>query len=142
MMITGRSIIARACFPRVGVVAAIMAACAIASACGGGSGDSSKNDEGAAAIAVSEFFHQEAAGDRLPDGVNVIPGGTETIKALAVSADQKKESVSARVCVSYIYTALDAKPPSIHRRVYIASFAKRAWTVEFVKPDGNCDDVA
>lgn len=136
----GSRMITRIRLVRPGIAAAMIAVCVIAVACGGGGG-SSKKDEGAAAVAVAQFFHQEAAGDRLPDGVNVIPGGADTIKALAVSGDQKKESVSSRVCVTYIFTALDAKPPAVHKRVYIASLIKGAWSVEFVKPDGTCDDV-
>ena len=105
-------------------------------ACGGGGGDGSVKNEGAAAVAVAEFFKQEASGAKLPEGVDVIPGGTGAIKPL------KQQSASARVCVEYIYTALDTKPTAVHTRVYVASLVKGAWNIEAVKPDGTCGDVA
>ncbi len=109
----------------------------LAAACGGsGGGDPSVKNEGAAAVAVAQYFRQEAAGAKLPEGVNVSPSGTGTIKPL------DKQSTSARVCVEYIYTALDTTPAVVRTRVYVASLVKGAWSIEAVKPDGTCADVA
>lgn len=119
----------------VAIVAMVAAA-----ACGGGGG-SSKQYTGAGAAAVAQFFEQEAAGGRLPEGQDVSGVGSQQIKTLAVTSDQKKQSVKARVCVEYRYT-LRQPPFTARTRVYIATLQSGAWNVEAVKPDGTCDDVA
>jgi hypothetical protein len=113
-----------------------------ASACGGGgNGDASKKQEGAAALAVAEYFAQEAAGGRLPEGPQVRGSGTAGIKPLAVNSDQKKDSVTARVCVVFGYS-ISVTPFTSHARVYIATLRKGAWEIEAVKNEGDCGDVA
>ena len=110
-----------------------------AAACGGG-GDSSRKYEGPAASAAAQFFKQERAGGVLPQGAAVDSGGTGPIKSLAVTGDEKKQSVVARVCVEYTYST-SKTPFTAHRRVYIATLNKDGWAVEPVKPEGTCDDV-
>jgi len=116
---------------------------ALVAACGGGGSKSDPNaNQGQAGLAVAQFFRQERDGGVLPQGTRVDFVGTQDIRPLSVSADQKKQSIKARYCVQYRYTMKDS-PFTITDRVYIATFKGGTdWSVEAVKPSGNCDDVA
>ncbi len=107
-------------------------------ACGGSSNP--RKYDGQSASAVVQFFEQERAGGRLPEGTSINGVGTGTIRSLAVTSDQKKQSVTARNCVEYTYTT--SKTPFTKAvRVYVATLTKGTWAVEAVKPNGTCDDV-
>jgi hypothetical protein len=118
----------------------VLAAMAAASACGGGK-DVAKENRGAAGTAAGQYFIQEAAGGKLPEGTNVADRGTDDIVVLPLTADDKQQSVKARYCVAYRYVDLGPGTPN-RTRVYIAKLLKDGgWSVEAVKPDGNCDGV-
>jgi outer membrane PBP1 activator LpoA protein len=117
----------------------VLAALALV-ACGG-SGNASKEHEGAVAAATAQYFVQEAQGGRLPEGTNVASIGARAIDALSVTSDQKKQSVTLRYCVEYEYRQ-NGTPFKTHARVYIASLAKGQWSIESVKDDGTCEGVA
>jgi hypothetical protein len=119
---------------------AIAALAVAASACGGGS-DAAKQYEGDAASATAQFFVQEATGGKLPEGTNVVSVGTTNIVSLPLSSDQKKASVKARYCVAYQYQDKDQNYKS-HTRVYITQLVRDEWSVESVKPDGDCNGVS
>jgi len=119
---------------------AIAALAVAAAACGGGS-DAAKQYQGDAASATAQFFVQEATGGRLPEGTNVVSVGTSSIVSLPVSAEQKKASVKVRYCVAYQYQDKDQNYKS-HTRVYITQLVKDEWSVESVKPDGDCNGVS
>jgi hypothetical protein len=108
-------------------------------ACGGGK-DVAKENTGAAGSAVGQYFIQEAAGGKLPEGTNVQDVGTNQIVVLSLTDDDKKQSVKARYCVAYSYSDMN-KPITNHTRVYVAKLLKDGWSVEAVKPDGTCDGV-
>jgi len=119
----------------------MLAAAAAASACGGSSTNVAKQNRGAAGAAAGQYFIQEAAGGKLPEGTNVADRGTDNIVVLPLTSDDKKQSVKARYCVAYKYVSLGPGTPNL-TRVYIAKLLKDGgWSVETVKPDGNCDGV-
>jgi hypothetical protein len=99
-------------------------------------GSSSKNYDGDAAYAVAQYFNEEAAGGKLPEGVDVTAVGSQQVKRL-----DKQSGQSARYCVEYEYS-LGHSPFTNYSRVYVASLSNGTWTVENVKPDGDCDGVA
>lgn len=115
--------------------------CAIAVSACGGSGNASKDNEGAAASATATFFVQEATGGKLPEGTNIASVGTKDIVGLSVTSDQKKQSVKLRYCVEYAYRE-NVTPFASHNRVYIASKLKDGWSIQSVKDDGTCDGVS
>ena len=108
-------------------------------ACGGGKSSPNKN-EGQAALAAAEFFRNERDGGKLPEGPLVDFVGSQQIKALAVTSDQKKAGTTDRYCVQYRYS-LKSPPFTVVNRVYISTLQGSTWSVEAVKPNGNCDDV-
>jgi hypothetical protein len=123
-------------------VALLLVAAAVASAlvaCGGGKSDPNKN-QGQAGLAAAEFFRNERDGGKLPEGPLVDFAGSQQIKALAVSSDQKKDNITARYCVQYRYS-LKNPPFTVVNRVYLSTLRGGTWSVEAVKPNGNCDDV-
>ena len=110
-------------------------------ACGGG-GNAAKDNEGAAGSATAAYFVQEAQGNKLPEGRRVTSVGAEGIQPLAVSSDQKKQSVTLRYCVLYSYRE-KVTPFASHTRVYITSLLNSGkWSVESVKDDGTCEGVS
>ena len=119
---------------------ALAALLVVAPACGGG-GDNAKKHEGEAAAAAAAYFVQEAEGARLPEGVEVRSVGASNIVTLEVNSSQKKESVKFRYCVEYQYQDR-TENFAPHTRVYIAQLVKGEWSVESVKPDGNCSGVS
>lgn len=126
---------------RAGVVASVMlfSVAAVAAACGGSARTVAQVNEGTAAQVVAQYFVQEAAGGKLPEGPAVSAVGTDQINILNVSSAQKKDAVKARYCIRYRYN--DQKTFAAHNRVYIASLQKDGWVVESVKPEGDCQGV-
>jgi hypothetical protein len=94
---------------------------------------------GSAAMAVAQFWRQEADGGRLPEGTLVAERGTQTIRTLDLASEG--QGARARVCVEYLYVRA-APPFESHIRVYIATLHDDEWSVESVNPDGTCEDVA
>jgi hypothetical protein len=119
----------------------VVAALALSTAACGGGGNASKDHEGAAASATAQYFVQEARGGRLPEGTNVASIGAQALRALSVTSDQKKQSVTLRYCIEYQYRE-NVTPFKTHARVYIASLVKDQWSIESVKDDGTCEGVA
>lgn len=111
----------------------------IAAACGGGG---ETNNTGAAAAAVAQYFVQERAGGRLPQGTDVRGLGIETnnVVTLDVSDDDRARDVSERFCMQYRYQDR-ANAYKDHWRVYVAELINGAWAVESVNPDGSCEGV-
>ncbi len=97
--------------------------------------------EGRAAMAVAQFWKQEAAGGRLPEGTEVAERGTLGIVTLELTSEAKDEDARARVCVEYRYIR-GMSPFDVHVRVYIATLHDDEWSVEVVNPDGTCEGVA
>jgi hypothetical protein len=118
----------------------VVMAAAVAGACGGGT-SAAKKYEGDAASATAQFFVQEANGGKLPEGTEVVSLGSQKIVTLDVSSDQKKASIKVRYCLEYEYREKD-QPTKSHKRVYIAQLVKDEWSVESVKPDGDCSGVS
>jgi hypothetical protein len=115
------------------VAAAILAAC--------GAEKDPRRFEGSAAQAAAQYWVQEAAGDRLPEGTKVSDLGTQAIVTLDVSDEQKDQGTKARVCVEFKYTTVVA-PFEARVRVYVATLTDAdEWVVESVNPDGSCEGV-
>jgi hypothetical protein len=126
-------------FARLAAVAVLVAVLAFAIACSD-NGDAQGKSEGEAVTAVSQFFEQERAGGRLPEGVEgIIKRGVKTnsVVHLDVSDDDKGRSVKERYCMEFTYVA----GTTSHARVYVAELIDGAWDVEAVKPDGTCEGV-
>ncbi|MBI5288207.1 MAG: hypothetical protein HY873_04475 [Chloroflexi bacterium] len=110
-------------------------------AAGCGDEKSPRRFEGSAAQATAQYWLQEAAGGRLPEGTKVNELGTQGIATLEVTEEQKDQGTKARVCVEFKYTHL-VEPFDTHVRVYIATLTDRdEWAVEAVNPDGSCEGV-
>ena len=115
------------------VVALIFAAC--------GEDKDPHRFDGSAAMAVAQYWVQEAAGGKLPEGVKVAERGTQGVVTLDLTDEQKDAGARARVCVEYRY--LHGEPPfDVPVRVYIATLNDDdEWAVEAVNPDGTCEGV-
>jgi hypothetical protein len=123
----------------VAAITALAAVLGLAVACSD-NGDAQGKSEGEAVTAVSQFFEQERAGGRLPEGVDgIIKRGVKTnsVVQLDVSGDDRARSVEERHCMTFTYVA-DAIS---HERVYVAQLIDGAWDVEAVNPDGSCEGV-
>ena len=103
-----------------------------AAACGGGR----TSHAGAAAAAVAEYWKQEQAGGRLPEGTEVLQSGVQSPVKLKTQSGDKE-----RYCVVFKYLE-HAPPQTTHSRVYIARLQGDAWLIETQKPDGNCDGIS
>ena len=111
------------------------AALAMSVACSDDGGDESQEGEGATAVAL--FFTQEKDGGRLPEGtdVRVIGVDTNTVSELAAA------DTDARFCMEFVYEPGTPAGSSV-RRVYVASLADQAWSIEVVNPNGTCEGVS
>ena len=121
------------------IFAGLVAVLGLAVACSD-NGDAQGKSEGEAVTAVSQFFEQERAGGRLPEGVDgIIKRGVKTnsVVQLDVSDDDKARSVEERYCMTFTYIA----GTTAHERVYVAQLIDGAWDVEAVNPDGSCEGV-
>ena len=126
-------------FVRFAAVVALVAVLGLAVACSD-NGDAQGKSEGDAVTAVSQFFEQERAGGRLPEGVDgIIKRGVKTnsVRHLDVSGDDRARSVKERYCMEFTYVA----GTTSHERVYVAELIDGAWAVEAVNPDGTCEGV-
>ena len=122
----------------VAMLAAFVAVLGLAVACSDNGG--AQGSEGDAVTAVSQFFEQERAGGRLPEGVDgIIKRGVKTnsVVQLDVSDDDKAQSAAERYCMTFTYVA----GTTSHERVYVAQLIDGAWDVESVSPDGTCEGV-
>ena len=92
-----------------------------------------------AALAVAQYWGQEAAAGQLPEGTVVESRGTAPGGIILL---EPADGASSRVCVEYQY--IRAEPPfETHVRVYVASLTEdETWRVEVVTPDGTCEGVA
>ena len=118
----------------VAVAALIFAAC--------GEDKDPHRFDGSAAMAVAQYWVQEAAGGTLPEGRTVAERGTQGVVTLGLTDEQKDAGARARVCVEYRYIRA-MTPFDLHIRVYIATLRDNdEWAIEVVNPDGTCDEVA
>lgn len=103
--------------------------------CGGGDdGDLS----GEAALAVAQFWQQEAAAGVLPEGVSVTEG--RTAPKGVIELDRGDES--ARFCVVFNYVRA-APPFDTLTRSYLAVHTENdTWRVTVANPAGDCEGVA
>ena len=101
-------------------------------ACGG----SSKSFAGDAAAATAEYWKQEQAGGLLPEGTDVLQAGVQSPAKLKAQSGEK-----ARYCVVFKYLER-GDTTKAHSRVYVARLLGDVWSVDMVKPDGNCDGVS
>lgn len=114
------------------VLLGLAAVVAVASACGGDDDDPAKY-QGAAASVVSQYWEQERAAGRLPQGQDVRAIGSQGIRPL------ESGDADARICVEFRYV-VNVTPFDAHTRVYVATLEDDGWSVVPVKDDGTCED--
>ncbi len=125
----------------VRLVVAVLALAVTSLVVGCGGEKDPRRFEGSAAQAVAQYWLQEAAGGRLPEGTKVTDLGTQGVLTLDLTQDQKDQGGKARVCVEFKYTHL-IPPFDTHVRVYVATLTDAdEWAVESVNPDGACEGV-
>jgi hypothetical protein len=102
-------------------------------ACGGSSGNASAGD---ASAAVAEYWKQEQAGGLLPEGTGVLQVGVQSPVKLKAESGEK-----GRYCVVFTYLERE-QTQTQHARVYRARLIGDVWSVDVVKPEGDCDGVS
>ena len=116
--------------------AGMIAASFAAFACGG---DDERDLSGEAALAVAQYWQQEASAGTLPEGVGVTEGRTAPNGVIVLDNADDSE---ARFCVTFLYVRA-APPFDTLTRAYVASLTPAdTWSVTVANPAGDCEGVA
>jgi hypothetical protein len=113
-----------------------LAAVAAGFACGSGGDDDDLSGE--AALAVAQFWQQEASAGTLPEGVSVTEGRTAPNGVIELDAGDE----DARFCVVFNYVR--AAPPfdTLTRSYLAVRNGDETWSVTVVNPAGDCEGIA